>query len=422
MKRFGDGRDWFFGPRLGMFVHWGLYAINGWHEQEQFRRPVAKADYTRLVGRFNPRRFDPRRWLDVADEAGMEYLCFTTKHIDGFCLWDTAHTPYNVMRTPYGRDVLAELAGACHRRRFPLCLYYSIADMHHPNYPHAGGRYERPAFDAGDEPDLRRYAAFVRAQVRELCTRYGAVHGFWWDANEREHRDPSFNRLIRELQPMAVINNRGFGRGDFATPERQHIEESAAGSVGFTRPTEACQSVGVESWGYKCDEDYYSDRFLMASIDGILSRGGNYLLNVGPRPDGVIPAESAAMLRRIGGWYKRVRESYVEVSAANLWTYDGPVTATRRGRVLYLHVPPGHNTGRVLLDFLSEKPRSAVLLNSGGALEARIDQIPNRFRRGPVLRVRGLPVNARVGELLVVRLEFARVPPKLAEVVPDRRT
>src|SRR5882672_3305396 len=214
--RFGDGRDWWFQKRFGMFVHWGLYAIHGIHEQEQWRFRVPRAEYVKLATQWNPVKFDPNRWLDLAAEAGMEYICLTTKHHDGFCLWDTRQTTYNTMNTPYGKDVLKMLADACHRRGVPLCLYYSIADWHHPNYPNQGRHHELQP-QPGDEPDLMRYLEFLKAQVRELCTNYGAIHGFWWDMNVDKHVDPSINAMIRQLQPKAVINNRGVDEGDFGT-------------------------------------------------------------------------------------------------------------------------------------------------------------------------------------------------------------
>ncbi len=149
-RRFGDGRDWFFEKRLGLFIHWGIYAVGGWHEQHMYRKRLSRAEYAPFLGQFNPVKFEPERWLDLAQEAGMGYLTFTCKHIDGFCMWDTRQTEYKVTRTPYGKDTLARLAEACHKRKFPLCLYYSCADMHHPNYPNAGRSYELRAPEPGD--------------------------------------------------------------------------------------------------------------------------------------------------------------------------------------------------------------------------------------------------------------------------------
>jgi hypothetical protein len=178
-------------------------------------------------------------------------------------------------------------ADACHRRKFPLCLYYSIADWHQPNYPNQGRHHELPP-QPGDQPDLMKYIEFLKGQVRELCTNYGEIHGFWWDMNVDKHVDPSINNMIRKLQPKAVINNRGYDDGDFGTPERDY-DRGGEDSLSFDHRTEACQSVGMESWGYRKNEDYYDDRHLLRSIDKYLARDANYLLNVGPTGEGVIP-------------------------------------------------------------------------------------------------------------------------------------
>ena len=218
--RFGDGRDWFFEKRFGMFVHWGIYAIAGWHEQHQWRARVPRAEFVKLAVRWNPTGFNPDTWLDLMLEVGMKYICITTKHHDGFCLWDTKQTPFNTMNTPYKRDIIGMLAEACHKRHVPLCLYYSIADWNHINYPNQGRHHELPS-QPTDSPDWGKYLEFLKAQVRELCTKYGEIHGFWWDMNVPQHRDPSINATIRQLQPKAVINNRGFDDGDFGTPEQE---------------------------------------------------------------------------------------------------------------------------------------------------------------------------------------------------------
>ena len=220
VERFGDGRDWFLEKRFGMFVHWGLYAIPAWHEQHQWRGQMERSEYGKPAAQFNPTKFDPEVWLDVMQGAGIEYICLTTKHHDGYCLWDTKQTDFKVTNSPYGKDILALLAASCQRRKIPFCLYHSVVDWHHPNYPNQGRSHELAGSLPGDEPDMDRYTEFLRAQVRELCTEYGKIHGFWWDMNVTGIRDTSINEMIRELQPDAIINNRGFDEGDFGTPER----------------------------------------------------------------------------------------------------------------------------------------------------------------------------------------------------------
>jgi alpha-L-fucosidase len=407
--RFGDSRDWWFEKRFGLFIHWGLYAIRGWHEQEQWRKRVPRAEYVTLAQQWNPVKFNPDAWLDLAADAGMKYLCFTTKHHDGFCLWNTRHTTYNTMNTPYGKDVLKLLADACHRRGMPLCLYYSIADWRHPNYPNQGRHHELPP-QPQDQPDLLKYLEFVKAQVRELCANYGEIHGFWWDMNVDKHVDRSINEVIRRLQPKAVINNRGFDEGDFGTPERD-FEKGVDAPLSFDKRTEACLSVGTESWGYRKDEDYYTDRHLLRSITKYLARAANYLLNVGPKGDGTIPDEAAAILRRIGKWYRRVRESLEGVVPASHLTSNRNALLTRRDNTLYVHLAQDPLSEAVKLKPLAVLPRRATLLNTGKRVDCVVDMAPSdHAEQKPYLRLRKLPVNKLTNTVLVVKLEFDTLP------------
>jgi alpha-L-fucosidase len=405
IPRFGDGRDWFFERRFGMFVHWGIYAIPGWHEQHQWRARVPRAEYVKLAQQWNPTKFSPNAWLDLVEQAGMKYLCITTKHHDGFCLWDTKQTPFNTMNTPYRRDVIGLLAEACHQRRVPLCLYYSIADWNHPNYPNQGRHHELEP-QPQDSPNWEKYLEFLKAQVRELCTNYGEIHGFWWDMNVPQHKDRSINAMIRQLQPNAVINNRGFDEGDFGTPERDYEKDDA---MAFTRPTEACQAVGMESWGYREDEDHYTDRHLIRSIDRYLCRDANYLLNVGPKPDGTIPAESAAILRRIGKWYHAVKESLEGVRPASSLTTNRNVMLTRRDQTLYVHLNKDPQGDGAKLKPLNVAPKRATLLNTGRPVDFVVNLTPaDHQERKACLRLMHLPVNELANTVLVVKLEFDR--------------
>lgn len=404
MNSFGDARDWFIGPKLGLFVHWGLYAINSWHEQEQMRRPVVRAEYEKLISRFNPQNFDPDAWLDMAEAAGMEYICFTTKHHDGFCMWDTATTDFKVTNSPYGRDILAELAEACHRRDFPLCLYYSVVDWHHPNYPNKGQSHELLKPEPGDQPDLPKYLEYLKAQVRELCTNYGKIHGIWWDMNQTGDEDPSIHEMIHSLQPAAVINNRGFGKGDFGTPERDW-DKSVETSLAFPEPTEACNSVGSESWGYRVDEDYYTSEYLIRGIDNVLAKGGNYLLNVGPDADGVVPSEARSILGDIGRWMSIARESFQGATPASELTSNRSVLLTRKGNDLYVHLTNRPITSGVCLKPLDATPQSATLMNDGSPVEFRVCHLPNTFKQHvPQLHLRNLPIDRFGDEVMVVKL------------------
>ncbi len=407
ITRFGDGRDWFFESRYGMFVHWGLYSIPGWHEQHQWRAREERSKYVKLANHWNPKKFNPEQWLDLMEEAGMKYITVTTKHHDGFCLWDTKQTSFNTMNTPYKKDVIGMLSEACHKRNIPLCLYYSIADWNHPNYPNEGRHHELQP-QPQDSPDWGKYMNFLKAQVKELCTNYGEIHGFWWDMNVPKYNDTSINNMIRELQPKAVINNRGFDDGDFGTPERD-FENAANQATGFERLTEACQSVGMESWGYKKDEDYYTDRHLISSIDRYLSLGGNYLLNVGPTGEGIIPQQSSEIIKRIGTWKKSVDESFLSVESDSGLIDSPGVFVTKRDKIMYVHLnklPVGNG---IKLNPITVAPEKATLLNTGKKVDFVVNLCPSdHATQQPYLRLRNLPVNEMANTVLVVKLEFDR--------------
>ena len=406
MPYFGDGRDWFLEKRFGLFIHWGIYSIPGWHEQHQWRRAMPRRDYEKLADEFNPVRFDPDQWLDIAEAAGMQYVTFTSKHVDGFCMWHTRQHDYNIAHTPYGKDVLKLLADACHRRGVPLCLYYSLCDMHHPNYPNSGRSYELAKPDRDDDPDFDKYLECVRRQLQELCTEYGEIHGLWWDANVVGFGHPSFNDMIRSLQPNAVLNDRGPDKGDFDTTERDYRPADHE-SRALSRPMEACQSLGRESWGYRVGEDYYTVKYMIQSIDKMLAKGANYLLNTGPMPDGTIADTDQRMLREIGNWYSRVREAFDHTVPASKLTANPEVLLTQRDNTVYVHLVREPTTTAVVLNPIDKLPATATLLNNGARIDTRIDRLP-RFCRDEkeYLRLPCLPVAEFDESVMVIKLEF----------------
>jgi len=406
VKRFGDGRDWFFEKRFGLFIHWGLYSIPGWHEQHQWRGRVPRAEYIKLADKWNPRKFNVEEWLDLMEIAGMNYLTITSKHHDGFCLWDTKQTKFSTMNTPYKKDIIGIVSDACHKRNIPLCLYYSIADWNHPNYPNQGRHHELDGPEPGDKPDWEEYMEFLKAQVKELCTNYGKIHGFWWDMNVPVYRDTSVNTMVRNLQPDAVINNRGFDEGDFGTPERDSDPASAMAEY-FEKPTEACQSVGMESWGYKKDEDYYTDGHLIRSIDSYLARDANYLLNVGPTGEGIIPDESQAIIERIGEWFLSVEESFIDVEAGGQLISSREVLVTYRRNIIYVHFNKGLTGNGFKLKPINVLPLKAILLNNNERIDCVVDLSPgDHLTQKKYLRLRNLPANEMTNSVMVVKLEF----------------
>jgi alpha-L-fucosidase len=403
---------WFKEPKLGLFLHWGLYSLEAWHEQDQWRREWPREEYVKLAGRFTARKFDPHLWIDAAEDMGASYLCLTTKHADGFCLFESKHTDYTSVNTPFGRDVVRELADACHARGMPLMLYYSIIDEHHPAYPHAGRRWEYPGPQPGDKPSKKAYIDFVKQQVTELCSNYGKLHGFWWDANPAGWKDPSVNALIRKLQPGIVINNRGMDPGDFGTPERDWDDFVNTEAL-FTRPTEACQALGSQSWGHRKEEDYYTFAHLVRSLAKIHGKGGHYLLNSGPRPDGTFDPAERRTLKRVGEWVRATREAFEGVKRVPELISTNEVLLTRKdARTYYVILHTLQSTRAVQLKPFTDLPVRATELTTGKPVKTRNDLLPwdHEHHQG-FLRLYDLPETLLNSTAPVIKLEFEK-PPK----------
>lgn len=393
--------------RFGMFVHWGIYSILGTHEQALSRFDLDYAEYESLAERFNPIEYDPREWVRLAKSAGMEYICFTTKHHDGFCLWDTRATDYNIMNTPYGKDVLKMLADACREEGMRLSLYYSLPDWHREDaYNELASRQHQWKSKLHERADKAAYVAFVKEQITELLTNYGEIYTLFWDIPPC-YEDKSVNELVRRLQPNILINDRGYDAGDFSTPERE-----VPSGERFVSMTEACQSVGEQSWGYRADEDYFSARFLCSSIDKIMAMGGSYLLNVGPMPSGKIPAEAEVLVRRVGDWYNRVREGLTDTTSPSakprLLGFD-PYIATEKQGATYLHFYNGLRSSAITLADGERMPGRAILLNSGEELPIRLAHLPMQLDSDSIARrkycsITKIPVDLHAAEPIVVKL------------------
>ena len=406
MKRFGDGRDWFFKKRLGMFIHWGIYSLTEWHEQALWRLGMDESEYENLMHEFNPTEFNPDLWIDAAESAGMEFICFTAKHHDGFCMWDTKYTDYKITNTPYKKDILKILTDACAKRGMGLGIYYSLPDWHHHNYPNIGRHHELFWPKATKEIDEDKYLEYVENQVRELCENYGEINQFFWDVNVAGFYKPEINEIIRKLQPNAIINDRGPGACDFTTPER---EIPSGGS--FNKPVMAVNSVGRQSWGYRKDEDYYTPKFLMQSIGKILSMGGDYMLNVGPMPNGMIDSKSLNILKKVGQWYETARDAYEDTYAANHLfspelSADNAILFTAKNRSVYINILKDLPTNGLCLYPFDKKPQKAVLINNGQELETAVDVIPTQYKNKPSLRIMNIPVESFHGEPIIIRMDF----------------
>ena len=394
--------------RFGMFIHWGIYSVNKIHEQEMWRYGTSKEAYEEYARSFNPKNYNPHDWVKLAKDSGFDYITFTTKHHDGFCMWDTAYSDYKVTNTPYGKDVLKELADACHKEGIGLSLYYSVPDWHHNNYPNNIGHHEIERTDKDYAPNEALYIEYVKNQVKELVTNYGRIESFFWDIPPKT-RDKSLNELIRSYQPHIYINNRGYDEGDFSTPERV----SADGAV-FEGLTEACDSVGAESWGYRESEDYHSMLYLTSAIDRYMAMGANYVLNAGPDSDGRICGQARKILEDVGAWYKNVKEALFATPVRYEWASKKAMVTTKSQNTLYIHLPPNPPSSGFFIKEAKVLPKSATILNNGKELNITWDKIPSLFDGNAgnlkqVLHIFGIPVDALASETIIIKLEFEKL-------------
>ena len=389
-----------FDRRLGMFVHWGVYSVDGYHEQQRWRQRLSRADYATRVKGFTAAKFRADELVDAAESAGAEYIVITTKHHDGFCLWDTKATDFNVMKSPCGRDLIGELAAACRRRGMHLGFYYSNPDWNHPNAYNPKSSHQTPP-EPGDRPDMDAYVAFVKTQITELMSNYGEICCLFWDIPTKIER-PELNALVRQLQPNILIDNRGWGEGgDYSTPEREAGKDADAA---FEGRVEACDSVGAQSWGYRVNEDYHTVGYLTRAIDRYLSRGGNFLLNVGPKADGTLTEDAKRLLAEVGRWYRAVKDSYRDVTTVPKAVADARCVVTRRGETSYFHFCGGLDASGVDLMPIKEMPCSVRVLNTGAPLKFAVETLPRNWQKGPSLHVWDIPVDALANECVILEV------------------
>jgi alpha-L-fucosidase len=311
-----------------MFIHWGLYAITGCDLWFYSHEEVPKEKYEQLFGRFNPMDYDPEEWARLAKRAGMKYAVLITKHHDGFCLWDSAHTVFKVTNTPYGKDILNIWLDACRAEGLKVGVYYSLLDWHHPHFTVDHLHPERArAAELNKGRDFSKYVEYLHNQVREWMTRYGRIDIFWPDYSHAANPKMGFDgkhapqwqseklkKMVEELQPGILVNNRlglpGEMPADFTTPE-QHIPEDDPAKKGNAAPMwEKCQTIGA-SWGYhRGDRDLKSTARLISDLVTCVSKNGNLLLNVGPTPRGRIQPEFVERLTQIGEWMELHGDSF----------------------------------------------------------------------------------------------------------------
>src|SRR2546425_5994739 len=370
-------RRWFADAEFGLFIHWGAYSQLGAGEWVMHNRKIAVADYEWLAATFNPTKFDAVAWVALAKRAGVRYITITSRHHDGFSMFKSAQTPYNIVDwTPFQRDPLNELPDPCHAAGLQLFFSYPQLDWHHPDYWPRG----RTAWDNGrpDHGDWSRYLAFMSAQLAELLTHYGVIGGIWfdgmWDKPDAPWQLDSTYALIHRLQPAALVvpNHHQQPRPgeDVQTFEQDLPGANTAGfnttSVSGDLPLETSLTMNG-SWGFNItDKDFKSVRALVGYLVRAAGNGANLLLNVGPRPDGTIGPEFTARLDSLGEWLSTY-------GTAIYGTRGGPVpppswgATTRRGDTVYVHVLDWLDP-LLALPPLGSQGRSAYLLRRGAAV------------------------------------------------------
>jgi alpha-L-fucosidase len=342
-------REWFKSARFGMFIHWGVYSVLGDGEWVMNIQQIPVKTYEKLPAFFNPTQFDPAAWVQMAKAAGMKYITITSKHHDGFAMWDSKVSDYNIVkRTPYGKDVLKMLAQECRKEGIKLFFYHSHLDWRHPDYfprGNTGGKWTgRP-----ESGDWYKYLDYMDAQLKELLTEYGDVAGIWfdgmWDKKDADWRLEKTYKLIHELQPGALVGNNHHVK-PYEGEDFQMFEKDLPGhnTTGFSSeqhvsdlPKETCETIN-NSWGFSLkDNQHKNQKTLIQYLVKASGYGANLLLNVGPMPNGKIQQEHIEVLKQVGNWLQIHGTTVYETQGGPLSPREWGVT-TQRGNTVYMHI------------------------------------------------------------------------------------
>lgn len=375
-------KSWFLHDRFGLFIHWGIYALPARHEWVKTRELISNEGYQKYFDHFDPDLYDPVAWAAEAKAAGMKYFVVTSKHHDGFCLWDSALTDYKATNTPAKRDLLKPMVDAFRDAGLKIGFYHSVIDWHHPEFPVDGLHPMREdlAFrEAAKNRDIRKYADYLHGQTRELLTQFGPIDIMWFDFSYSK-RDWGWSKgkgkddwqaekliaMVRDLHPNILINDRVEIGGDFKTPE-QYQPAGRMMVDGEPVTWEACQTLNG-SWGYDRDNlDWKSSVMLIRMLVDAVSKDGNMLLNVGPTARGEFEPQAVDRLREIGAWMRRHGRAIYGCGMSD-FTPPPDCRYTQSGNRLYLHLfayPFRH----VHLHGLAERAAYAQFLHDGSEVK-----------------------------------------------------
>jgi alpha-L-fucosidase len=380
---------WYRAAKFGMFIHWGPYSLASVEASWPIMVPkpggITEAEYRELPKRFNPTKFDPGALVDLARTAGQQYMVFTTKHHDGFCMFDTSYTDYKITNTPYGKDIVAQLSAACKERGMPLGFYYSPPDMHHPAFRDTSKLAAENWNGEPARPEWPLYLDYMQLQLTELLTNYGPGALIWFDGlhHQEKYSGSRFIELIRHLQPATLVNDRIGVPGDYQTPEQFIPSGIPTKGIRFNavdtsiqqqlkpivpKPEdfqlwETCMTIN-NTWAYNMhDREFKSAQFLIRGLVEVASRGGNFLLNVGPQPDGTIQPEFKDRLREIGEWLSVNGESIYETTYGPIQGVTS-LRTTMKGKSVFVHIFDWPS-GTLELTGLNAKVISARTLANG---------------------------------------------------------
>jgi len=351
--------EWFLEDRFGMFIHWGLYAIPGRGEWYRGTMKVTTEEYMKYFEEFNPTAYNPKEWARMAKAAGMKYAVLTTKHHDGFCLFDSALTDFKATNTPAGRDLIREYVDAFRAEGIKIGFYYSVIDWHHPHFPHYEDSIHPRRGDSEYKDykyDFNIYLDYMHGQVKELCTNYGKIDVLWFDYSYdnlvgEAWKATELIKMVRTYQPDVIIDNRlegtttsslktenpNYYSGDFISPEQLLPPDGIFDDFGNRLPWEACVTMN-EHWGYASRDTFYKPaKMIVRKLVECVSKGGNLLLNIGPDAKGNFPDESIKILDEIGKWMNKNNESIYGCGFANIPKPEYG-RATRKGNKIYFHV------------------------------------------------------------------------------------
>ena len=371
-------REWFRDARFGMFIHWGVYSVPGRGEWVMNTEKIPIAEYEKFAPQFNPEKFNAAEWVSIAKQAGMKYITITSKHHDGFAMYHTKKNKWNIVdATPYGKDPLKMLAEECQRQGIKLFFYHSQLDWHHPDYfprGRTGQSSGRP-----ESGDFNAYLDFMDAQLTELLTNYGPIGGIWfdgmWDKPDAEWRLEKTYSLIHKLQPSALVGSNHhltpFAGEDFQMFERDLPGQNEGGfshdATVSELPLETCDTMN-RSWGYNARDDRYkSTSELLRYVARAAGYGANFLLNVGPRPDGTIQPEFVERLKEMGAWLNKYGESIYGTERGPIGPRPWGVT-TKKDNKVYVHVLEQPDE-TLALPALPGKVAKATLLLDGKPVE-----------------------------------------------------